>query len=354
MGKEQLLQYNIDYDRYEPDRDFIMTQLETHLKERFNVLVSTIEYEIEDGHLVRKGSKEPFINSIERGREVIQRLALNPLDLDRENAEVIGFGEKIDPFFSNPKTSLGSKMLSISLRGEKSSKYQHNFYDIFTLRARDGKRYVKMSRYSSALTAEDYVFHLGLDSENPPSAAEFLANPILIDNIFITSEQIHQKLHKEHEYMKPSDFEAIWEVVQHSIFIQRYLSNRDAKSFNAILSFADHVWENNKKREKNQKYRDYIKYVPSYKEIRYFEEKEVRQTSGGCPGKSGADINKSPFSVSEYGNLSQAIFGEDFGYEFDQDGPCKNCGDDVKCGPCGLCRSCDLEIRRKQSFKIAA
>ena len=62
MPRAELLQYNIDYDRHETDMEFIMTQLQTHLRERFNVLISTVEYEIVDGHLVRPGKTEPFIN----------------------------------------------------------------------------------------------------------------------------------------------------------------------------------------------------------------------------------------------------------------------------------------------------
>ncbi len=344
MAKE-LLQYNIDYDRHESDSEFLKTQIQTHLKERFNTLISTVEYEIIDEHLVRPGKTEPFINSIKRGRDIIQSLSLNTVDFDREDAEVRGFEEKIDPFLSNPQTSLGSKILSISLKGEEGSKYQHNFYDIFTLKARNGKRYVEMSRYSSVLTAQDYSLRLDLYPKNPLSAAQFLANPILINNVFITAEQIHQELHEKHEYMESSDFDEIWKIVRYSTFVERYLRNRDAHSFNAILNFADEVWENEKRREQGDGNIDYSNYVPSYNEVRYFEEKEVRQVATGCPGKSGANANdNSPWSVSEF----------DSDYSFDKPGPCKRCGSDVKCGPCGICRNCDMEMRRGQSFKIAA
>lgn len=300
MAKEQLRQYDIRYDRDEQDVRYIATQLETHLKERFNVLISTAEYGIEDGHLARRGRNEPFINSIKRGRDTIQRLSPNPVDYDRENAEVAGFELVIDPFLSAPETSLGSKILSISPKGDEGSKYQHNYYDIFTLKRKNGERYVELSRYSSALTTQEYARRLpGFSPENPPTAAQLLANPIPITDIFISPEQIHQALHKDHNYMTPSDFEEIWIDVQPAV--ENYLLNRDARSFNAVLNFADEVWENKKKRKSGQEYKDYAGYVLSTEEINYWGIQEVRQVSTCCPGKSGADIESTPYSVSEFG-----------------------------------------------------
>lgn len=346
MVKTELRQYNHDYDRYEKDPRFITTQIETTLRERFNVLLSKIEYGISDGHLVREGKKEPFTDSIKRGRRVVQILDPRPVDFEREDAEVIGFEGTIDPFLSNPETPLGSKVLSVSLKGEEGSKYGHNFYDIFTLKRRDGKRYVELSRYSSALDAQEYAKRLpGFDPDNPPSAAEFLANPIPITNIFISAEQIHQMLHEEHDYTPPSVFDEVWKTVSDQQLIEGYISNRTGRRFNAILNFTDEVMENRKKREEGVEYRDYKIQPPSYMEKISLEEREVRQVPTACPGKSGADLNTSPYSVSELADMD---------YDFDQPGPCKNCGADINCGPCGICRSCDMKIRREESLKIAA
>lgn len=339
MAREQLLQYNIDFDRHETDQQFLRTQLETHLKERFHVLLSTVEYGIVDGHLVRQGTSEPFVNSITRGRDIIRRFATNPEDFDREDAEVEGFKDVIDPFLSDPNTMLGSKVLNISPKG---GKYEHNFYDIFTLKRRNGQRYVELSRYSSALAPEDYAKRLpGLNPDNPPTAAEFLANPITIKDIFITTEQIHQSLHKDHDYMTAEDFEEIWEGVQTAV--SRYLFNRDANSFDAVLNFADKVWKNQKSRKRGNAYIDFTRYVPTQAELRQLGNEPVRQVAGDCPGKSGAD--DSQYSVSEFADMD---------YKFDQPGPCKKCGEDVSCGPCGICKPCDIKIRKEESVKKAA
>lgn len=340
--KGELLQYNPAYDQREKDLSFVAKQLETHLRERFNVLVSTIEYGITNGHLVRQGTREPFIKSIKRGRDTIQALSPNPVDIYRENAEVIGF-EKIDSFLSDQSTAIGSKMLSISPQGDEGSKYQHNFYDIFTLKEKNGERYVELSRYSSALTHRDYAKRLGLNLSNLPKAADFLANPIPVTDIFIIPEEIHKSLHIDHEYMEESEFmDEIWTSLPVQTFVKRYQLNRDARSFNAVLNATDKVWENRSRREKGESHETYMSYNPTYLEIKHLEEKEVRQAGGQCPGKSGADINDSPFSVSEYGS-------KDRGYDFDHQGTCVVCNFGPKAlGPCEICEQCTIKIEKEE------
>lgn len=340
MARAELLQYDTAYDRKESDKSYISTQIETHLRERFNVLTSTVEYGIMDGHLVRQGTTEPFVESIKRGRDTVRRLAPTPIDFAREDAEVKGFEGTIDPFFGNTSTPLESKVLSISLKGEEGSKYQHNFYDIFTLKERFGVRYVELSRYSSALGARDYVERFSGDKlVKPPTAAEFLANPIVIPQISITAEKIHQALHKDHSYMTSDDFEEIWQGVQSAV--SNYIFSRDANSFDAILNFADKVWESQKKRKRGESFIDYSKYVPTKAELRGWGNEEVRQAVGGCPGKSGSGSD-SPFSVSE--------FGKDRGYDFDHEGTCAVCSSGPKAlGPCEICEDCVIKIESGES-----
>lgn len=338
LERKELLQYDISHDKTEKDVRFISKQIETHLRERFNVLLSTVEYGIMDGHLVREGTREPFINSIKRGRDIIQIISQNVIDFNRENAEVTGF-EKIDSLMSNPEVPLGSKALSISLRGEKGSKYGHNFYDIFTLKERDGRRYVELLRYSSALKAQDYIERFGFDPDNFSKAEDFLANPIFITDVLITPEQIHKTLHKDHKYMTTSDFEEIWNGVQPAV--KNYLFNRDANSFNAILNLADRVWDG---------FVDYVAYAPTQAMLRNLGDQPVRQAVGGCPGKSGADMNNSLFSVAEFSSL-----GKDRGYNFDHEGVCVVCNSGPKAlGPCEICEECTIKIEKEEELGIAA
>lgn len=334
--RTELLQYDITRDRTEKDVRFIAKQLETHLRERFNVLLSTTEYGINNGHLVRQGTEEPFIESVKRGRNFIQQFSPNAVDIERENAEVIGF-EKIDAFLSNPATPLGAKMLSISPEGGDGSRYKHNFYDIFALKERGGERYVELSRYSSGLTRGDYINKLGASFKDPPQA-----HPIEFD-IRFTSKEIHRLLHKEHKYMSSMDFEKIWNSPRGQFYAEKYIASKDADSFNACLNAFDEVWQELKK-ENNWQFENYAKTLPSYAEVRLMEKKEVRQAGGQCPGKSGADTNNSPFSVSEFGN-----FGKDRGYDFDHEGTCAVCNSGPKAlGPCEICEQCVVKIEKKE------
>lgn len=338
MAKEQLFQYNIAYDKRETDTAFIRTQMETHLRERFNALLSQFEYGIVNGHLVREGTSEPFINSIIRGRNKMRMFASNSEDFDREDAEVIGFGNIIDSQLSNPNTPLETKFLSISPPG---GKYQHNFYDIFTLKDRNGARYVESRRYSSGLTPVDYARQFGLDPQNPPTAADFLANPKIIPEVSITAEQIHQMLHVEHDYMNERDFSEIWRGVQTAV--SNYLLNRDANSFNAVLNLADKVWESQKRRKAGESYTDYSNFIPTAGQLERIGDEPVRQAGGDCPGKSGAEDKDSPFSVSEAD------------YKFDKQGTCRVCGiESSSLGPCYICRPCDTKLRREEQPALAA
>ncbi|OGH24264.1 MAG: hypothetical protein A3B47_04000 [Candidatus Levybacteria bacterium RIFCSPLOWO2_01_FULL_39_24] len=308
MARVELLQYDVRHDYGEKDKTFIATQLKTHLGERFNVLLSIIEYGIKNGHLVRSGKEEPFIQSIIRGRDAIQALDPREVDFARENAEIIGF-QKIDPFLSDPETPIDSKMLSISPEGEQGSKYQHNFYDIFTLKEVRGQRYVELTRYSSGLSRRDYARRLNLGMQDP-KAEDFLANPIKAPQN-LSPEEISKLLHIEHECMDSLEFEKIIKSAYVQYCMERYGENPTPKAFKAVLNAADEIIYGNK-------FRDYSTYIPTNADLRYLEDKKVRQAGGQCPGKSGADLDNSPFSVSEFG-FSDDKFGS---REFE----CPECG----------------------------
>ena len=93
--------------------------------------------------------------------------------------------------------------------------------------------------------------------------------------------------------------------------MERYGENPTPKAFKAVLNAADEIIYGNK-------FRDYSTYIPTNADLRYLEDKKVRQAGGQCPGKSGADLDNSPFSVSEFG-FSDDKFGS---REFE----CPECG----------------------------
>ena len=306
-----------DYERRkEQFLSYIPTQMETNLGERFNVSLSQFEYDIKDGQMWGRDMDEPFIDSIKRGRDYRKENG-NPVDVVREEAEVMGF-EKIQSVLLEPETPIGTMMLSISLRGGKDSTYQHNFYDIFTLKqTKTGKRYIEVRRYGSALGVEDYqtmllpFANIEIDSKEP--AASLLKNPIAIQNTF-TAENLHRYLHEDYPHMEEKKFELVKKHCKSLIseYAKSVWENpKDMKNhallFNTILNKADEVAG----RIEVEGFDVWQKIPPIStplminEDISQFGFKQVREVMTGCGSSEGYDVSKdimnSPFSVSEFG-----------------------------------------------------
>jgi hypothetical protein len=266
-------------------------QLQTLLAERFNVLTSTFYYEMRDGQLWGENMTEPAIESFKRGRDYRRQIG-NPVDWEREDAEVEGF-QKIEEMLRSEKD-----VISISPKGVETSTYQHNFYDVF--RWRNGR--IEVKRYSSALDISDYQKILGVCHT---SAADFLANPINVSNSFESADQVHEFLHRDHDY---TDDDTYQNVILPTAWPYRlgYMKARyEGDDHMAILHLNAMM---NAVDEAVRRHRESGVYQPL---LEYGEEalielgnREVRETKTGCGG-SGGFKNKgngtSPFSVSEFG-----------------------------------------------------
>lgn len=324
---ERVVAYNPDFDRnaYETleakDKKrldaYTKKQLETHLGERFNVLLSQTRYEIRDNQIFGENTNEPFMQMLERGVKY-RRKNGNPVDFEREEAELVGFG-KIEEKLTNGETKIGTMMLSVSPPGEKDSIYKHNFYDVFTLKEDEKGRFVEAIRYSSSLTIEEYRERLKLFSnlESISGDADFLRQPHLVDQkLFKTSDEIHSYLHRNHEFITKEEFDQIISIV--SPLIISYVNTMSEKPFdqnlqlltyNAILNKADVVLGMIKKRNNKKLLEDYViqsKFTTNI-DIFMFGGQPVRITPTGC-GTSGGfsvsqslNITASPFGVLEFG-----------------------------------------------------
>jgi hypothetical protein len=337
---------------YEPEFDrrkdlsfnYLSKQIDTFIGERLNVRLSKNRYEMKNGLIYGQDMNEPFIEVMKRGVDYRRKTeGENRADKEREEAEVEGF-LKTQELMCDPNTSIGTMMLSVSPQGGRDSSYGHNFYDIFTLKEENGKRFVEARRYSSALKIEEYKDKLSpfAFTENISSDADFLKNPIKIDDVFFeNAEQIHSYLHKDHQVTEDKKFKEITQSYR-DLKIE-YFEKRDPLTLQAIMNKAD---------EKAGLTKNEIdifinpgKPLTVEQEINYYGRQEVRVVATGC-GSSGSllknilDNKSSPFSVSEFG-----LNNENIDYDFDQDGPCKKCNADTKCGPCGICKACDLSIR---------
>lgn len=358
MRKEQVVAYDPLFDRnnykniqtaahpieYQVrlDRQNTITKrnLETHLGERFNVLLSKNRLNIENGTIIPQNWQEPFRDLLIRGRDYRKKHGKS-VDWQREEAEVEGFIKKIEPVMTDEKTPVGTMMLSISPPGKEGSIYQHNFYDIFTLKQDEHGRYVESRRYSSALTSEDYHKILQnvdkqYDTEIVPTDDYSLSHPVRIEGYSMEfgsgADAVHDFLHRGHEYMRDEDFQEIIRFC--TPFILSYINvlcenpsnvRLLVLNYHALLNKADQVAQNIKRREEGKPYLLYADgdnfRLPTYMEVRDLGMQPVREVTTGCGSSSSIDLedpSSTTFSVSEFGTLTDDLGDREF--------PCPACG----------------------------
>lgn len=298
---------------------YIKKQLETHVGERLNVLLSTVRYDIRNGHLYGQDSNIPavemFANGVGRGGSTAK-------DLIREQAEFSGFTQiDSDPDFTSINAKTRKKKLVISPPG---GSYKHNFYDVFTVKEDEGGKYVEMRRYSSGLDIRQTVAMLKnveLVDESYQANAEYsLSHPIAIDENspwFKTADDIHKYLHKDHKFASEGDYAQIIKICAPLItsYINTLASNPyDLEgillNYNALLYTVDLAWDaikdNDKGFVKDLLLKAAFQY-PTQREIRMMGKQPIRQEMIGCGlsggfnvGRelsSGLEILTSPFSV---------------------------------------------------------
>lgn len=292
-------------------------QLETHLGERFNVLLSETRYEINEGKIFGENTNEPFMQMLERGIEYRKQHG-NSVDFEREEAEVIGF-RKVEQKLTKNDAEIGTMLLSVSPPGEEDSIYKHNFYDVFTLKEDKKGRFIEAVRYSSSLTIEEYQDKLKplKEFEDIPKDSDFLKEPILVDkNLFKTSDEVHSYLHKNHEFITKEEFDQLISIV--SPLITSYVNTMSEKPFdnnlqlltyNAILNKADVAIKIVKSKDEENQMEKYINQsrFSTKMDIFMLGRQPVRVTSTGCGASGGFSVSQnlnttaSPFSVSEFG-----------------------------------------------------
>lgn len=324
-------------------------QLETHLGERFNVVLSTTRYEIKDEQVFGENTDEPFMHMLQRGRNY-RRENGNPIDFAREDAELVGFS-KIDSL-AKKDAKVGETKILISAKGDvdNGSIYNHNFYDIFTLKEDDGERYVEARRYSSALTLEETARKLKnvgmIDADFTQSAEYFLSHPIDVSfDKFSTADNLHDYLHKDHEFITEKEFEevkrmtAFLAVSYINSLLQEPIEEMDQLlHFNAYLNAGDMALDIIRGKNKKNVYQNlFLQPELQTKAAIYALGREpVRVVTTGCGASGGFNVSginqtiDSPFSVSEFGAKKQEWFSCPK-CSYKADGPVGN-----KCPGCGL------------------
>lgn len=307
--REALISYNTD-------------QMITNLGERFNVILSTYQYEIKGGQLWGKDMNEPFMNSLVRGRDY-RRTHGNPVDFRREDAELIGF-EKIQRVMTDENTPEGTVMLSISHPGLEGSTYKNRFMDIHTKKVDDnGRVFVESQRVSSGLsldeTKEKVSAFADIEIDDSDPAASFLEQPILIGK-GLTPDDIKFYFYRDHDYMDEKTFEVIKKSTAHLTFeyAESLVSRPSDKAyhrllFNAIINKADSVLETIRK--DGPQAIEKITPIPTVyhisQEIQDYGYKEVKEVMAGCGISGGYDMSKeqgdSPNSVADFDTKKERV-----------------------------------------------
>jgi hypothetical protein len=325
LSGRKVIQYDIDFDRqqarevhkhmneqdYEAKlanfRSYMDFQLVTALGERFNRGLSRYSYRSVDGVLLGEHSDEPVLEIFERGRAYRESNG-NPIDHDRERAEVTGFAKIQEYMKSAP---IGATMISVSQPGGGGSIYKHNFYDGFK-KKEDGN--IEVVRFSNANNVESTIEKLkeidpSIDIHDNLSPEYLLANPIIIsgEGEKFSLDDIHKKIHKDHDVMSESKFEI---VVETSRAARRYFINSvidDPNNvnehnllFNAHINIADHAAMNT---EDVDILEMYLSAEMSRDEIYHIGHQPVRAVDTGCGYSGGMEVAASgngSFSVTSF------------------------------------------------------
>jgi len=300
-------------------------QFETYIGERVNVILSTTDCDIVNGKIVPDGVNEPMEDIIQRGIEYRKQHG-NPIDFEREEAELIGF-RKMQSRLTNPNTPIGAKSLSVSPRGEEGSDYKSDFFDEAVLTLNEsGKRKIQIRRYLSSLDIDQYQDKLKPFKvfETTPNAADFLRDPIAID-VFEDPDDIQTYLNSGVKALEVEKLEKIKQII--APFVASYISSLinnpedlwfHRLKYNAVLNQADIALQ--ALRTNDQKLLKDLYLTSAFasgdaieKKMRFLGMQPVREAGGPCPGKSGGfdlggqlGFTSSPFSVSEFGNIKSS------------------------------------------------
>lgn len=286
--------------------------LVTILGERFNLEISVVKYKMVDGKLVSGDHDEPMENVLIRGQQYRLRNG-NPIDRERESAEVIGFQKRQAWLKAGKKT-----LVSISPKGAAGSDYKHHFFD---MDENHSNGLTSMSRYTLRLTEEELLTAARKLNQDYPTLAPdepfdafFLKNPIATD---LSRDQILQILHQNEKSMKTNEFAAKVEKPTRDLrnhYIKRLhedVSLEEAKgNYKSILKIADLSTGLDTYTADNQKAFQAISQLISQRgeaaAIQQLSTEKLRSvpTNCGLQEETGA----SAYSVGEFG-----IFRDGFG-----------------------------------------
>jgi len=287
--------YDINFDRQNFNELRIRRNLETDLGERFNVVISQVQYYLDGNLLKSQDDTEPFVETIKRGIKNRQKYA-GFHDRRRELAEFENFN-KVQTYLLEDDL-----VISVSAKGPKDSCYQRNYFDIYE-KTSTGK--VQMTRFSSQMSIRELTEAIrqinpdfGLDSE--VDDIYLLQNPIKAN---LSTDQILEIFHPDYEALREEELEKLLVACQPLIFayINSLIENpNDAEIYRrALLNFADDFILKPKTRELLQHQPRDAAFSPVF--ASQLAARPVRYVVTGCGAQGNMLIsNFSPYSVVEF------------------------------------------------------
>lgn len=289
----------------------IYENLKTKLKERLQVAVNKVRYDIYGNELSSEHfPAEPFSHVLLRGAEY--RLAHGTKEAEREGlAGERGGWKVINQKFTDPETQLGTKMTALSPKGTvKDSSYDRSVVDEYELMEDEKGRYVQLTRYLVDFTEKDY-FQAALtlnpnffvDYDKRPADAWYLAHPQEG-----TLPNIKQRL----QGMSAENFAKIFASTTLQGLINYYVERitaekvdwrQVAKAFNAILNQVDK--EEQRLKNGNKLEQIFMSNDAIHNTVQTLGMiTPVQKGGGGCPTSKGFGLSNGGWGLSLSGSVA--------------------------------------------------
>lgn len=320
--------------------------------------VLPFEYEIEGKELIDRkyGGRKmlDMVNPNERGGAVFDSLSMAQEHLLREGTTAIMVSP---PGKTNLKTDDGLEIM-----------YYHT--QIFHMRNIGGKVIGNCLRVDFDLEKAKEVIKSLTGKELPKSASSIdCARAVFLSKDENQSPQNLVNILKNIKESKNTFGEQTWEDMEKDLERRELLYEFDDKTKEIINEFKNYATFGNHSRLEMQK----ALAATFLKISRYFMDNKRKSFEFNLGGGSKADIfpamtygqvvgevKKIPgcaggggvTSVTSIRETAASIKNRE--YKFDQSGPCRLCGEDVPCGPCQVCESCNDKIDQEESLAQAA
>lgn len=331
--------------------------IETNLKERFNVTESIGKFFLIDGDIYSEHfPEEPFGQVILRGANVRKEKGSSEFEREGFQGELGGWLE-IKKILIDNTTSIGTKIVSFSPPGRvENTAYKGHFVDIFELALEDNRKFIKRSRLAVSYSDRQYAEKATIlksdffdNFDGRPLDAWYLSHPI------VTQKNLHSFFELANG-MSGEQFQRVYGdptlqrligAYKHEIIAKDINWNHIHIIFNAILNRADEV-AGERQHSEHVLFRNSVSKHSLIDDIYSYGLSPVREVvGGGCPTNKGFSIGLHGLTLQDIFSNSIAQFGNESTatrWEYHL-GSCVVCQSNyVDVGPCSICKDCEKKF----------